>query len=99
MLTKVYLYTWLAIGALFVAQYIAGSMTMLAVVVFGFIAFGMIFMGMIAVLPFIATHSNEKIRSTIEPETKLDEASLTFVLRKNRSLTQLRSREKRSSTA
>jgi hypothetical protein len=70
MLTKVYLYTWLAIGALFVAQYIAGSMTMLAVVVFGFIAFGMIFMGMIAVLPTVSSHPEKAEPKEIKVSTK-----------------------------
>jgi hypothetical protein len=72
MLTKIYLYTWLAIGALFVAQYIAGSMTMLALVVFGFVAFGMVFMGMIAVLPTVSSHPDkgpepEKIKVSTKP--------------------------------
>jgi hypothetical protein len=60
MLTKVYLYTWLVLTAAFLLLYLAGSMTMNTIVIFGFIAFGMIFIGMIAVLPFMASHPTEK---------------------------------------
>ena len=64
MLTKIYLYTWLVIGAFCLVLYVAGSMTMLALVVFGFVAFGMVFMGMIAVLPTVSSHPDK------EPEPK-----------------------------
>jgi hypothetical protein len=60
MLTKVYLYTWLVLGAAFLLLFVAGSMNLNSLVIFGFIAFGMIFIGMIAVLPFIASHPTEK---------------------------------------
>jgi hypothetical protein len=61
MLTTIYLYTWLATAAAFVLLFLAGDMTMNTIVIFGFIAFGMIFMGMIAVLPDIAAHPNKEI--------------------------------------
>jgi len=61
MLTKIYLYTWLVTAAAFVLLFLAGGMTMNTIVIFGFIAFGMIFMGMIAVLPVLAAHPNKEI--------------------------------------
>ena len=56
MLVKVYWMTWGVIGLAALLLFAAGSFTMLTSVVFGFIAFGMIFMGMIAVLPVMASH-------------------------------------------
>jgi hypothetical protein len=57
MLTKIYMYTWLAITAAFTAVLVSGSLTPLAIVVFGFVAFGMVFAGMMCVLPVEVSHS------------------------------------------
>jgi hypothetical protein len=51
MLAKAYLYSWFVIGATFVLVFVSGNMTALALVIFGFIAFGMVFAGMMNVLP------------------------------------------------
>lgn len=57
MLAKIYWYTWLAIALVFAIIFVAGNMTDMVLVVFGFIAFGMTFMGMMGVLPaIIADH-------------------------------------------
>lgn len=56
MLTKIYWYSWIVFAIAFLLLTVAGSMTMTALVVFGFVAFGMIFMGMIAVLPSSISH-------------------------------------------
>lgn len=56
MLERIYFSLW---GVLTIAMglfYIAGILTMFTVTVFGFIAFGLIFMGMIGVLPFWSSH-------------------------------------------
>lgn len=60
MLTKIYFSTWLVIAIAFLAMFIAGGMTMAAMVVFGFIAFGMVFMGIMGVLPAEVSHSHAK---------------------------------------
>lgn len=60
MLTKIYLYTWLAITAAFAAVLVTGNLTPLAIVVFGFIAFGMVFTGMMCVLPVDIAHPTNK---------------------------------------
>jgi hypothetical protein len=51
MLTKIYIALWFLIAAATAAFYVTGNLTEPIVVVFGFIAFGMVFMGMISVLP------------------------------------------------
>jgi hypothetical protein len=56
MLTKVYSLLWLAVAVLMGVTYITGNMTPKVLVVFGFFIFGLIFMGMISVLPFWASH-------------------------------------------
>jgi hypothetical protein len=58
MLTKIYVYTWFVVAAAFLVILAAGSVTMTTVVIFGFIAFGMVFMGMMGVLPIVVTHSH-----------------------------------------
>lgn len=56
MLEKIYFAVWglglLAAGTV----YLTGNMTPTIATVFGFLTFGMIFMGMIGVLPFYVTH-------------------------------------------
>jgi hypothetical protein len=56
MFAKIYFYAWLAIVATAGVFYITGNMTMLAISVFGMIAFGMTFMGMMNVLPSVLGH-------------------------------------------
>ena len=51
MLIKIYWYTWALFGAAAAVLWLTGTFTMLAGVVLGFVAFGLTFMGMIAVLP------------------------------------------------
>ena len=56
MLLKIYGLIWvlglLAVGVF----YLSGNLNPLIQIVFGFLTFGAIFMGMIAVLPFAVTH-------------------------------------------
>jgi len=56
MFAKIYFYAWLAIAAIAGLFYVTGNMTVLAISVFGLIAFGMVFMGMMNVLPTILEH-------------------------------------------
>jgi hypothetical protein len=51
MLTKIYFALWFAVILLAGLFYAAGNMTDVALVAFGFVAFGMTFMGMMSVLP------------------------------------------------
>lgn len=56
MLVRIYWLMWalLILAALII--YAAGNFTMLTAVVFGFLAFGMTFMGMMSVLPGMVAH-------------------------------------------
>jgi hypothetical protein len=60
MLTKIYFGLWIATFAAALLMFATGSFTMMTVVVFGFIAFGLTFMGMMSVLPSIVSHPTAK---------------------------------------
>ncbi len=51
MLTKIYFFLWAALIVTGMGTFATGNMTSFTAVVFGFIAFGMVFMGMMSVLP------------------------------------------------
>lgn len=51
MLTKVYFAFWALIVLAAIGFFVTGNLTPMVEVVFGFIAFGMVFMGIISVLP------------------------------------------------
>jgi hypothetical protein len=54
MLTKLYVLLWLAVALVAAVLLATGKLSLTGVVVFGFIAFGLTFMGMIGVLPTVA---------------------------------------------
>ena len=56
-LQKFYLGLWVTFGLTVIGLGVSGNLTMLALTVLGFISFGIIFMGMICVLPTTATHT------------------------------------------
>ena len=84
-ITKVYFMLW---GLLFLAAaviFAIGIMTPMTLVVFGFICFGMVFMGMMGVLPILVTHPEptkaikiRKERPVKEPAGKLSGAMAGF---------------------
>lgn len=51
MLTKIYFAIWFLVLVALGAFFATGNCTEFVMVVFGFVAFGMIFMGMMSVLP------------------------------------------------
>ena len=51
MLNKVYFLVWVLTTLAAIVFLVSGNFTEMAAVVFGFIYFGLVFMGMIAVLP------------------------------------------------
>jgi hypothetical protein len=69
MFAKIYFYAWLAIGAIAGVFYLTGNMTTLAIVVFGIVAFGMTFAGMMNVLPHELTHEGSKPSPSEEKES------------------------------
>lgn len=56
MLLKIYEMLWAIIAVIAILLLVTGNFTMLTAVAFGFIGFGMIFMGMISVLPATVVH-------------------------------------------
>lgn len=70
MLAKIYFYTWLVLAAAFVALYIAGAMTPTVIVVFGMFVFGMVFGGMIGVLPSVVSHPGPYAEATMKMPTE-----------------------------
>jgi hypothetical protein len=55
-MVKVYWMLWLVLAAAATVMFVGGLMTMITVVVFGFISFGMTFMGLMGVLPVVVSH-------------------------------------------
>ncbi len=63
---------FVGIGALLL---VTGSFTAMVGVVYGFLAFGLVFMGMISVLPVWMTHSDAAAKPVRSPARKLDTVS------------------------
>ena len=61
MLTKVYGALWIITLSAALILFLTGSMTMMALVVFGFVVFGLTFMGMMGVLPAMVVHAHHDI--------------------------------------
>ena len=57
MVLKVYLMICTMIAVAAAALFVTGNFTAMVAIVLGFIAFGVVFMGMMFVLPFTVTHS------------------------------------------
>lgn len=56
MFVKIYWIIWAAAAIAVVPLFLTGNLTMTAVVAFGFVSFGLIFMGMMSVIPSTTTH-------------------------------------------
>jgi hypothetical protein len=69
-MVKAYFYLWLVIAAIFGAIFLTGNLTLTMLVVFGFIAFGVTFMGMMGVLPAVVTH--ETHRHVVEQNAEVE---------------------------
>lgn len=51
MMTKIYVSLWAVLVLVFMAFFVTGNLTQVPLIVFGFLSFGMVFMGIIGVLP------------------------------------------------
>ncbi len=56
MLVKIYWMLWSAIAIIAALLFVTGNFTIMTLVAFGFISFGMIFMGMMCILPSTVGH-------------------------------------------
>ena len=76
-MVKIYWTLWTIIAILAVLLFVTGNFTMLTLVAFGFVSFGMIFMGMISVLPSTVGHhappKKPRVRTEVKPEKAQDE--------------------------
>jgi len=70
MLVKTYWMTWLAVAAAAGIMFLGGGMTMFVMVFFGFIAFGLTFMGLISILPSMVSHPTPEKESSEKPAEK-----------------------------
>lgn len=67
MLVRLYEFLWILFAASAILLFAAGYMTPIAVVLYGFIAFGMVFMGMISLLPATSGHNAQAPAENPEP--------------------------------
>ena len=61
MTPKFYSFIWVLFFVSAGALWLAGALTLVGVVVFGFVAFGMVFTGMMCVLPGMTSHQKSKM--------------------------------------
>lgn len=66
MILRIYWFICAIIALAALAVFAIGSFSMMAGVIFGFIGFGVLFMGMIAVMPIWISHPVERHDPTIE---------------------------------
>lgn len=59
MIVRIYWSLWILTAMSAIILFLIGELSMMAAIVYGFIAFGLTFMGMIGVLPNLATHPVE----------------------------------------
>jgi hypothetical protein len=64
---KIYGMLWAMIGVIALLLLITENFTQMSLIAFGFVVFGMIFMGMISVLPSTAVHH---VPAPVEPKLK-----------------------------
>jgi hypothetical protein len=69
MTPRFYAALWVVFGVLVGAVLLVGSMTSMAMVIFGFAAFGLVFVGMMCVLPGTVSHPPEKHETAPRAQT------------------------------
>jgi hypothetical protein len=71
---KIYWTLWATIATLALLLFVTGNFTLQVLIAFGFVSFGMIFMGMIAVLPITVGHhappKSPKAKAKVKAEAK-----------------------------
>ncbi len=64
---KFYAAIWTVFLLVIAAVVVTGNLTTWAIVAFGFASFGLVFMGVMLVLPFVATHGENAPHTTEVP--------------------------------
>lgn len=65
---KFYAFLWTLFLAVIGITWLSGMFTIWATIAYGFVSFGMVFMGMMLVLPFVATHGENAALKHDEPK-------------------------------
>jgi hypothetical protein len=70
-LTKVYFGIWAIVSIAAAILFLTGNITMMVITAFGFVAFGLVFMGMMGVLPAAVSHPPAKKTAKVKqtPQT------------------------------
>lgn len=71
MLTKIYFRVWIAFLTLAAMLIIAGQFHGVTAVAFGFVSFGLVFSGMMFVLPFSISHAEQQKSASDKPNRAL----------------------------
>lgn len=71
---KFYNFLWVLYFVSAVVMWLSGVLTMLAIVVFGFVAFGLVFIGMMCVLPGAVSHPTPEKARMAKPEKAMKKA-------------------------
>jgi hypothetical protein len=79
---KLYWTLWAVIGTTALLIWASGNFTMLTLIGFGFVSFGMIFMGMISVLPSTVGHHSAPAAPKVKP-VKVDAKSEERIFQPN----------------
>ena len=74
MLLKIYGSLWLVVGLVTAILFVTGTLSLTGIVVIGFFAFGLVFMGMMGVLPATVAHP-----ATVKPAVQQSEATTANV--------------------
>ena len=67
MIVRIYWSLWILTAVSAIILFLIGELSMMAAIVYGFIAFGLTFMGMIGVLPNLAAHPVEATIASPKP--------------------------------
>lgn len=80
MILKTYGTIWAAIALMTGILFLSGNLTALAVIAIGFVCFGMVFMGMVMVLPATIAHHKPVVVKPAKSETEKVELAAPSVL-------------------
>ncbi len=76
MLVKIYWMLWSAIAIIAALLFVTGNFSIMTLVAFGFVSFGMIFMGMMCVLPSMVGHHAVPAEPKVKVETAKEKSRI-----------------------
>lgn len=78
MVTKIYKTVWSIVAIVALILFLSGNFTSLAAVAFGFVIFGLVFAGMMIVLPHEVSHPKPK-KIKVAPEASIERKPATVI--------------------